>query len=238
MADEQKTEMENKEQVETQEQPKEEPKDKEALISQSEVDKIIERRLARERSKYEKLYEGINPDEARNLKEEKEKIKLEEQKKRGEFEDILKQQADKSNSEIDKLKSEIESIKIDGSLLTSASKHKAINPKQVSDLLRTNVKLSDDGRVEVLAENNQPRYNKEGELLSIDDYVSEFITQNPHFQSATPRGSGSKANVGTVDAKPFNIADLDMTKPEDRKRYAEYKKDRDSKPTVIDLTRS
>ena len=57
MADEQKTEMENKEQVETQEQPKEEPKEKEALISQSEVDKIIERRLARERSKYEKLYE-------------------------------------------------------------------------------------------------------------------------------------------------------------------------------------
>ena len=33
----------------------------------------------------------------------KEKIKLEEQKKRGEFEDILKQQADKSNSEINKL---------------------------------------------------------------------------------------------------------------------------------------
>ena len=120
MADEQKTEMENKEQVETQEQPKEEPKEKEALISQSEVDKIIERRLARERSKYEKLYEGINPDEARNLKEEKEKIKLEEQKKRGEFEDILKQQADKSNSEINKLN-------VDLSYVTRPKKLEEIN---------------------------------------------------------------------------------------------------------------
>jgi hypothetical protein len=44
------------------------------------------------------------------------------------------------------------------------------------------------------------------------------------------------ANVGKVNAKPFNIADLDMTNPDDRKRYAEYKKERDSKPTVINLT--
>ena len=123
-------------------------------------------------------------------------------------------------------------------MLNAASKNKAINPEQVTNLLKNNVRLSEDGRVEILAENKQPRYNSKGELLSVDDYVSEFITQNPHFQSATPRGSGSKANVGTVDAKPFNIADLDMTKPEDRKRYAEYKKERDSKPTVIDLTRS
>ena len=91
------------------------------------------------------------------------------------------------------------------------------------------MKLNDDGRVEVLAENNQPRYNSKGELLSVDDYVQEFITQNPHFQATLP-GSGSKANVGKVDARPFNIADLDMSKADDRKAYAEYRKQRDSKP--------
>ena len=91
---------------------------------------------------------------------------------------------------------------------------------------------------EILAENNQPIYNKDGDLKSIDEYVKDFITENPHFQSATPSGSGSKANLGKVDAKPFNIADLDMTKPEDRKQYAEYKKVRDREPTVINLTKS
>ena len=91
--------------------------------------------------------------------------------------------------------------------------------------------------MEILAENQQPRYNTKGELLSVDEYVQEFLTQNPHFQSATPSGSGSIGNVDRLNAnKPFNIADLDMTNPEDRQRYAEYKKDRDSKPSVINLT--
>ena len=75
--------------------------------------------------------------------------------------------------------------------------------------------------------------DKDGDLKSIDEYVKDFITENPHFQTATPSGSGSKANLGKVDAKPFNIADLDMSKAEDRKAYADYRKQRDSKPAII-----
>ena len=82
------------------------------------------------------------------------------------------------------------------------------------------------------------RYNGKGEPVSIDEAVSEFLTQNPHFQSATPSGSGSVANVGKVDPKPFDIGALDMAKPEDRAKFAAYRKDRRSKPTVIDLTKS
>ena len=234
MADEQKTEQE---QQPVENKVEEVIEEKEPMVSQSEVDKIVERRLAREKSKYEKMYSGIDPEQARKLLEEKENKEMEDQKARGEFEKILKEQAEKSNKEIASLRSEIEKVKVDGALLNSASKNSAINPEQVKDLLKKNVKLTDDGKVEILAENNQPMYNKDGDLKSIDEYVKEFITDNPHFQTATPSGSGSKANLGKVDAKPFNIADLDMTKPEDRKQYAEYKKARD-KNIVIDLTRS
>ena len=233
MADEQKTEQEQQPVENNVETTVEE---KEPMVSQAEVDKIVERRLAREKSKYEKMYSGIDPEQARKLLEEKENKQMEDQKARGEFEKILKEQAEKSNKEISGLRSEIEKVKVDGALLNAASKNSAINPDQVKDLLKSNVKLTEDGKVEILAENNQPMYNKDGDLKSIDEYVKDFITENPHFQTATPSGSGSKANLGKVDAKPFNIADLDMTKPEDRKRYAEYKKDRDSKPTVINLT--
>jgi len=234
MADEQKTEQE---QQPVENKVEEVVEEKEPMVSQSEVDKIVERRLAREKSKYEKMYSGIDPEQARKLLEEKENKEMEDQKARGEFEKILKEQAEKSNKEIASLRSEIEKVKVDGALLNSASKNSAINPEQVKDLLKKNVKLTDDGKVEILAENNQPMYNKDGDLKSIDEYVKEFITDNPHFQSATPSGSGSQANLGKVDAKPFNLADLDMTKPEDRKQYAEYKKARD-KNIVIDLTRS
>ena len=233
MADEQKTEQE---QQPVENKVEEVVGEKEPMISQSEVDKIIDKRLARERQKYEKMYSGIDPEQARKLLEEKENKEIEDQKARGEFEKILKEQAEKSNKEISGLRSEIEKVKVDGALLNAASKNSAINPEQVKDLLKSNVKLNEDGKVEILAENKQPIYNKDGDLKSIDEYVKDFITENPHFQTATPSGSGSKANLGKVDAKPFNLADLDMTKPEDRKQYAEYRRARDSKPTVIDLT--
>jgi len=235
MADEQKTEQEQQPVENNVETTVEE---KEPMVSQAEVDKIVERRLAREKSKYEKMYSGIDPEQARKLLEEKENKQMEDQKARGEFEKILKEQAEKSNKEIAGLRSEIEKVKVDGALVTAASKNQAINPEQVKDLLKGKVKLTDDGKVEILAENKQPMYNKDGDLKSIDEYVKDFITENPHFQTATPSGSGSKANLGKVDAKPFNLADLDMTKPEDRKQYAEYKKVRDREPTVINLTKS
>ena len=233
MADEQKTEQE---QQPVENKVEEVVEDKEPMVSQAEVDKIIDKRLARERQKYEKMYSGIDPEQARKLLEEKENKEIEDQKARGEFEKILKEQAEKSNKEISGLRSEIEKVKVDGALLNAASKNSAINPEQVKDLLKSNLKLNEDGKVEILAENKQPIYNKDGDLKSIDEYVKDFITENPHFQTATPSGSGSKANLGKVDAKPFNLADLDMTKPEDRKQYAEYRRARDSKPTVIDLT--
>jgi len=211
----------------------EEKKVEENLYNQRQLEDAVKARLARERHK---IYQELGTDNlevAKSALKEKEEQEIERKKQRGEFEDLLKQQAEKFNQEKTALQKQLEQIKINDALVNSAVKNKAINPEQVTNLLRSKVKLNEDGRVEVLAENNQPRYNSKGELLSVDDYVQEFITQNPHFQSATPSGSGSKANVGKVDAKPFNIADLDMSKAEDRKAYADYRRQRDSKPTVI-----
>jgi hypothetical protein len=237
MADELKS---DKVETATTEVQQEEVKQEEVVntgFSAEQVEEKIKERLARERRK---IYKELGTEDlniAKSALQEKEAKELEIKKQRGEFDDIIKQQADKSNSEIANLKKQLEQIKVNDSLLSSASKHKANVPDQVVQLLKSQVKLNDEGKVEILAENQQPRYNTKGELLSVDEFVQEFLTQNPHFQSATPSGSGSQGNVDRLNAnKPFNIADLDMTNPEDRKRYAEYKKERDSKPTVINLT--
>ena len=237
MADEQKTDTVE---TATTESKQEEVKQEEVVntgFTAEQVENKIKERLARERRKIFKELGTEDLNVAKSALAEKEAKELEIKKQRGEFDEIIKTQADKSNSEIANLKKQLEQIKVNDSLLSSASKHKANVPDQVVQLLKSNVKLNDEGKVEILAENQQPRYNTKGELLSVDEYVQEFLTQNPHFQSATPSGSGSQGNVDRLNAnKPFNIADLDMTKPEDRKRYAEYKKERDSKPTVINLT--
>ena len=236
MADEQKTDTVETATTEIQQEEVKVEENKEDFFNKSQVDDIVKERLARERRKIYKELGTEDINVAKSALQEKQEKELEIKKQRGEFDEIIKQQADKSNAEISNLKTQLEQIKINDSLLSSASKHRSNVPDQVVQLLKSNVKLNDEGKVEVLAENKQPRYNTKGELLSVDDYVQEFLTQNPHFQAATPSGSGSVSNVGKVDAKPFNIADLDMTNPEDRKRYAEYRKERDTKPTVIKLT--
>lgn len=208
----------------------------ENTYTEQQMQDAIRTRIGKEREKIFKKLGTEDLDSAVNAIKQKEQFELDEKKKRGEFDDIMKQQAEKSNQEINNLKTELQKIKINDSLLSSASKHKANVPDQVVQLLKSNVQLNENGSVEILENNNNPRYNKKGELLTVDEYVEEFLTQNPHFQSATPSGSGSQGNVARVSAKAFNIGDLDMTNPEDRKRYAEYKKERDSKPTVINLT--
>jgi hypothetical protein len=103
MADEQKTEIENTESLET----IQEVETQEKMIPQSELDKILEKRLARERAKIEKRFNGIDPDEARKLLEEKEAKELEMQKQRGEFDNILKETVSKKEAEISHMKAEL-----------------------------------------------------------------------------------------------------------------------------------
>ena len=203
-------------------------------FTQDEVNNIVERRLAKERgSMYKKL--GVDDLDiavtaVKTQKEAEEKQRIQ----KGEFEEILKTRTQEHQKEKTQLENQLKDIKINKSLLSSASKNKAINPDQVVELLKGNIKLNETGNVEILDNNGIARYNKSGELLSTDELVQEFLTQNPHFVSATPSGSGSVSNVDRQELnKPFNLSDLNFNNPEDRKKYAEYKRQRDSNPRVI-----
>ena len=143
--------------------------------------------------------------------------------------------ADK-DKELADWKSKVKTINVDNSLLSIASKNNAIAPDQVVSLLKSEVNYNDDGRIEILDNNKNIRYNSKGELLTLEDRVNEFLDANPHFRKGSLSGTGSQSSIEGKTVKPFNIQDLDMSKSEDRKRYAEYRKERDSKPTQINLT--
>jgi hypothetical protein len=83
-----------------------------------------------------------------------------------------------------------------------------VNPNQVSQLLKTNTRLSDDGNVEVLDDNGTPRYNDSGDLLSVNEMVAEFLTVNPHMVKASQGGTGSMGNAGGSTQKPQSVADM------------------------------
>ena len=206
----------------------------EKKYTQDQVAEMVKSRLAQERSQvYKKLGVedldiAINAVKTQKELEEKQKIQ------KGEFEEILKNKTQEWHKERSNLESQLKDIKINKSLVSSASKNKAINPDQVVSLLQPQIKLNESGNVEILDSKGLPRYNNNGELLSTDELVQEFLTQNPHFVSATPSGSGSVSNVDRTELnKPLNLSDLDMTNPNDRKKYAEYRKQRDSQSRRI-----
>jgi len=205
-------------------------------FTQDEVNNIVERRLAKERgSMYKKL--GVEDlDIAVNAVKTQKDLEEKQRIQKGEFEEILKTRTQEFNKEKSNLENQLKDIKINKSLLSSASRNKAINPDQVVELLKSDIKLNESGNVEILDKSGLARYNKMGELLSTDELVQEFLTQNPHFVSATPSGSGSVSNVDRSELnKPLNLSDLDMNNPTDRKKYSEYRRIRDSKPSTIVL---
>jgi hypothetical protein len=195
-------------------------------FTQADLDKVVADRIARERRKFEKKYEGIDPEYYTELSAKAEKEKQDKLKAKGEFEQILKETVSKKDEQINQLLGQVKNIKVDGTLLDTASKLKAVNPGQVSTLLKDQVQMNEAGDVEIVdPKTGQVRYNDKGEHLSISELVSEFLTTNPHFVAATPTGSGSESRIGDVGSgEKLDVTKLDMSNAEDRKRYAEYRK--------------
>jgi len=174
----------------------------EKTFTQEEIDKIVADRVAREQRKFDKKLSGIDLDEARQLLSQKEQVEQDKMKERGEFEAILKQTVEKKDSEINAYKTKLQQTLVDGAILGAASNNNAVSPEQVSSLLKGQTRLGEDGTVEVLDNNGTPRYNDSGDLLSVNEMVSEFLTANPHFVRASKGGTGSQGNAGGSTLKP------------------------------------
>ena len=217
------------------ETPKEEVKveeTKQNTFTQEQLDNIIKSRLEAEKNKYEKKLQDEEKQKAELLKEQQ----LKEAKSKSDIEKIMQERIKEKEDEVLRYKTQIKKEKVDNSILSVANREKSINAQQVVSLLKEEVRYTDDGRIEVVDNNSNVRYNTKGELLTIEDRVKEFLDANPHFRQGSLSGSGSQSSVEGKTVKPFNIQDLDMSKPEDRAKYSEYRKERDSKPTQINLT--
>lgn len=177
-------------------------------FTQEELDRIVADRVAREQRKFDKRLSGVDLDEAKDLLAKKEAAELERQKERGEFDKVLKQTVEKKDMEIQSYKSKLQQTLVDGAILGAAGNNNAVNPNQVSQLLKDQTRLSDDGTVEVLDANGLPRYNDSGDLLSVNEMVAEFLTVNPHMVKASQGGTGSMGNAGGSTQKPQSVADM------------------------------
>ena len=204
----------------------------EQTFTQAQLDNIIKSRLEAEKTKHQRQLDEQKKKDDEVLKEKQ----LQDAKTKAEIEKLMKERIAEKDQELMSMKNMIKKEKIDNSVMSVASKMNAVNPQQIVELMKSNIKLSDDNRIEVLDKHNNIRYNDKGELLTIEESVKEFLDTNPHFSKGSLSGVGSQSSVEGKTVKPFNIQDLDMSKAEDRQKYAEYRKKRDSSPVQINLT--
>lgn len=208
------------EQVETQVQEQ----TTEKALTQDDINKIVAERVARERAKFEKKYSNVDVNLYNELVEQEEQRKQQELEKRGEYERLLKEQAEKFNSKIHSYESELHSIKIDGTLMNEATNAKAINPQQVVALLKGNLKLNEAGGVDVVDAEGKVRYDDNGKPIQVSTLMNEFLSANPHFQQAGAHGSGTQGAVGKQQNVDLTLEQLDMKNPAHRQKYREMMK--------------
>ena len=197
----------------------------ERVYTQKELDDAMAKtRIATERKAVKAYAELGSPEELRAIKEQFDNKRFEEQKGKGEFESILKELASKKDAEIARRDQIIAQYRVDSPLLETAAKYRAVAPEQVKALLRNNIRLTQDGEVEVVDNNGTTRYKDSGDPMGVEDLVKSFLDANPHFVAAGPSTTQTKSAMGSqgVNSK-IDITKLDMSKPSDRQIYAQWK---------------
>ncbi|MDB4337165.1 hypothetical protein N9991_00285 [bacterium] len=173
-------------------------------------------------AKFEKQFAELGDlGELKSLKANAEKQAQEEAIKRGEFEQILQDMAAKKDAEIQEKNKIIEEYTVNTPLLNAAATYKAVNPNQVVQLIRNQVRLGDNGSAEVVDENGVQRYDGKGNPVTVDALVQEFLAASPHFVAAAPATTNTKSAVNGASLEGFDLASLDLSKASDRQIYAQ-----------------
>jgi len=194
--------------------------------TQEEFDNHMARMKASITKKYEKTFNELGDiEELKGLKQQAEQRKQEESVKRGEFEKVLQDLASKKDAEIQKRDQIIREYTVDVPLVTAAAQYKAVNADQVKALLKPNVRLNQDGEVEIVDKEGKVRYSDSGQPFKVEDLVKEFLDHHPHFKTASPATTNTKSNIGQTAPGKLDITKLDMKNPEHRELYKQYRKE-------------
>lgn len=174
--------------------------------------------------KFEKQLADLGDiEELRQLKQQAEQKKTEEAMQRGEFEKVLQDLAAKKDAEIQRRDAVIKEFKVDTPLLNAAAKYRSVNPEQVKALLKNQVRLNDQGEVEVIDSNGSVRYDDQGHPVKVEAFVREWLDQNPHFVQPTPATTAAKSGINN-SKQEIDPTQLDLTDPAQRAIYAEWRK--------------
>jgi hypothetical protein len=207
----------------------------EPKLSQSDVDRIVQERLARERSKFAD-YEELRKfrDEHAKQADEAQKAELAKQKKYEEAEALYKKQLGEREQLLSAKDQQIQDMQISSTLAQEISKQNGFVEESIA-LLRQNAVLTKDGVV-VLKVRDANGIEKE---VAVEEGLKQFYSARPHLLRAksTTSGSGSTASgsnagAGSDDLGSLNTQLIQAMTRGDRKTAEDIKKKIQAHPQV------
>lgn len=194
-------------------------------FTQDELNAILAKTKSQLEKKLSSRYADLGePDELRDIVSNYRKQQQELDVKKGNFEKVVSDLNAKNAAEIAKRDQIIREFKLEQPLMNYAAQYRSVNPAQVKQLLRNNLRLNDDGEVEVLDDKGAVRYSDKGTPLSVEQYVQDWLGANPHFVSAAPATTNTSGGVRDMSPGPIDLKNLDLTRADHRKIYAEAKR--------------
>jgi len=166
--------------------------------TQLEADLAETRKEAAARRVALKEFEGIDVDEYKALKESAKTAEQASLESAGKWEEAkaaivsgYEEKLTAAQQKAKDLESKYKKAVVNDAIVSTAAKLNAINPSQISMLLRDNIRLNENNEVEVINKDGKPTFNEKGDLLKVDDYVSSFLTENKYLVKGVEAGTGS-----------------------------------------------
>ena len=184
--------------------------DAEGVVEKSKLDEFRNSNLTltKERDDLKKRFEGIDPDEVRQLAEDKQKLEEAQQVKAGEVEKVLENRLKTAKSEWDKklsvltserdgLTARLTSIQIDQGVTTVATK-RGLRPTAIPDITsraRMVFKLVNGLPRAFEADGQTVRIGKDGITpMTLEEWVDSQVAEAPHLFE-TNAGGGASGNA-------------------------------------------
>ena len=192
--------------------------------------------LTKERDELKLRFDGIDPDEARAILADKQKLEQEKQLKAGEVEKVvegrikavkadLEKLVDARTAERDSLSARLTAIQIDQGVITVATK-RGLRPTALADITaraRTVFKLVNGVPAAFEVDGKSVRYGRDGLTpMTLEEWVDTQVSEAPHlFESnaggggpgGLPQGNvaGSAARSNGLQKNPFKKETRNLT---------------------------
>ena len=178
-------------------------------LSQEQVNAIVKERLARQASQFNSQLEGLGIsgglDGLKQSYEEQQRMAAEEAKKKGQYKGLYEteqRRAEELQQRIAQMETAQRNASVQQSIQALATDTTA--PAQVAQLVQADLAnrghqiLMRDGQAVVCNSEGMPATDGQGNFLTAQLVVSNFLNHNPWFRKAAPAGQGANsAPAGT-----------------------------------------